>query len=320
VAAEDYIETGWADALAEEDNVAVVRKEKGGRTEKVLTKKKKHGTEDGGEDSGPYKLPSSVTEPVDNLSDCLVLIYGYRKIGKTSMLSHAPKNLNLATEVGYRGLRLVKEDLKTWLKAERVLRALKKDKSFRTVTIDTVDLLYRLAEVATCLDLGVDALGDAEWGKGWSECRRKLSDFMNALTQTGKGVVLLSHANEQGIRRREGGEYDRIMPTMPKQMREVVEPMIDIYACYQYDDDRRVLTVAGDEHLAAGHRFENRFRTPDGRRLKNIDMGHSAAEAWKNFNDAFHNRYEPTTEEDVVEEDRRRTKSDKKKTTFKLKK
>lgn len=282
--------------------MAVVRKEKSG----PLKRKLKKGKEE--ESTGDYRLPTEATEPVSSLADCITLIYGPRKIGKTSLVAQSPKTLVLATEVGYKGLRLVKEDLTTWDKSLAVLRALKKDKTFQTVALDTVDLFYRLAERRTYRDLGITDLSDAEWGKGWNTCKKMLSDYLNDLSKTDKGIFLLSHAHEQSIRRRQGGEFDRMMPTMAKQAREVIEPIVDIYAAYQYDDERRVLTVVGDEHLAAGHRFENRFRTPDGRRLKHIDMGSSPAEAWKNFSDAFHNRFTPSREEDIVEEDRRRPK------------
>lgn len=298
-----------------EAEMAVVRKEKG----KGGFKKKNRAPERD-EPVGDYRLPTTTTEPVNDLSDCLILIYGFRKIGKTSLLAQFAKSLVLATEIGYKGLRITKEDLKSWDRAQQVLRALRKDKTFKTVGVDTVDLLYRLAEKETYRTLGIEDLADAEWGRGWNTCRRLLSDYLNALTQTGKGVVLISHAGEQSIRQREGGEFDRVMPTMPKQAREVVEPMIDIWACYQYDGTRRILTIVGDEHLSAGHRFEERFRTPDGRRIKSIDMGTSPAAAYKNLNDAFHNRYTPTREEDIVEADRRHTRAASSGKKFTLKK
>jgi hypothetical protein len=286
--------------------MAVVKKEVG----KGVTVKRRGKSADKAESEsgGEYRLPTETSEPVESLQECLTLIYGFRKIGKTSMLSQAPKTLVLATEVGYKGLSLVKEDIGSWVRAQQVLRALRKDKTFKTVVLDTVDLFYRLVEKETYRELGIEDLSEAEWGKGWNHCKKMLSDYLNELTRVGKGVFLISHANEQSIRQRQGGEFDRVMPTMAKQAREVVEPMIDIWACYRYDGDRRILTVVGDEHLSAGHRFENRFRTPDGRRLKNIDMGTSAGEAWKNFNDAFNNRFTPSQEEDLVEEDRRRPK------------
>ncbi len=248
-----------------------------------------------------YTLPGEMTEPVSDLGDAVIMIFGVPKVGKTSLASQFGKTLVLATEVGYKGLRLFKEDVDSWNRAKLVLRALKKDKSFKTACIDTIDRLYLLSERETCQQLGIEELADAEWGKGFSSNRKRLSGYLNDIAATGKGLILTSHAQEREVRSRTGGTFDRIVPTMPKQAREIVEAMVDIWGYYQHDGRRRVLQIIGDDQVAAGHRFEDRFRTPDGQRLKFIDMGRNAQEAYRNFVAAFNNRYEPTKEDDVIQ-------------------
>jgi hypothetical protein len=157
-----------------------------------------------------------------------------------------------------------------------------------------------MSERTTCRELGIEDLADAEWGKGFSANRKRFDDYITQLSQLPKGLILISHAMEQTVRQREGPEFDRVMPTMAKQARETIEPLIDIWGCYQYLGRRRVLTVVGDEHIAAGHRFLERFRTPDGDRLRHISMGRSGEEAWTHFTEAFHNRYTPRDKEDVI--------------------
>ena len=268
-----------------------------------------------------YKLPTETSEPVSELSDALVLIHGERKIGKTSMVTRAPKCLLMATEMGYKGLRAIPEDIEDWRKAEVVRRALRKDKTFKTIAVDTADILYKLCEAQTCRDLGIKDLGDEDYGKGWRENRRRFEAFLGGLAATKKGIILISHSTEQEITKRGGETYTRITSSMAKQARESIEGLVDIWAYFCYDGSRRVLVIQGDDHIAAGHRFQERFLTPDGRVLRQIDMGKSPAEAWKNFTDAFHNRYKPTHRNDVVTEEQEDEDRPRKKTVkLKLKK
>jgi hypothetical protein len=279
--------------------VAIVKKLKGSGDRPM----KRKASKEIDEAEKNFKLPTEISEPVDDLGKALILIHGERKIGKTSMACRAPKNLLAATEMGYRGLRAIPEDIGDWRKAELVRRALKKDKTFKTVTVDTVDILYKLCEDHTCRELGVKDLTDVEYGKGWRECRKRFEAYLNALAASGKGIILISHSTEQEIKRRNGDTYTRLTSSMAKQAREIVDGMVDIWGYFCYDGDRRVLVIQGDDLISAGHRFQERFRAPDGRVLKQIDMGRNPEDAWRNFSDAFHNRYEPGDDDVAVEEE-----------------
>lgn len=299
--------------LEQRGDMAVVKKLRGDSQPKKV--RAKTVTDEAAE---AYRLPTEVSEPVDDLGGALILIHGERKIGKTSMSMRAPKNILLAAEIGYKGLRGIHEDIEDWRKAEVVRRALKKDKTFKTVTVDTVDILYKLCEAQTCRDLGIKDLGDEDYGKGWRENRKRFEAYINSLAATGKGIILLSHSTEQEITKRGGDTYTRITSSMAKQAREIVDGLVDIWGYFTYDGTRRVLVIQGDDHIAAGHRFEERFRTPGGLPLRQIDMGRNPTEAWKNFTDAFANKYEPVDENDIVndeeddeDEDRPRKKKSK---------
>lgn len=248
-------------------------------------------------------LPVMLTEPATSIGRCLTLIYGERKIGKTSLAAQFGKTLLIATEVGYKGLRVFKMDAASWRELRNIIKALKTDKSFDTVCIDTIDLAYKKCEKHVCRQLGIDDPSEEEWGKGWRAVRAEFEDMLNELAQTGKGVLLLTHAQEQDVKMRSGESYTHVVPTMSKMAREIIEGMVDIWAYYMYDGTRRVLTVQGDDHISAGHRFEERFKTPDGETLRHIDMGMSAKEAYRNFIAAFNNTYVPTHRQDIVSPD-----------------
>lgn len=254
--------------------------------------------------SAAMALPTKMTSPVSHLRRVLMLLYGERKIGKTSLAAQFDQALLLATEVGYKGLSVYKVDCATWATCRQAAAALKQDKTFHTICIDTIDLAYKKCEKAVCKRLGLDDPADGEWGSGWRAVRTEFEDWLNELAQTGKGLIILSHAQEAEVTTRTGLKYNRITPTMSKMAREIVEGMVDVWAYYQYDDARRVLTIAGDDHISAGHRFEGRFCTPSGRPLKCIDMGASPQQAYANFVAAFNNEYAPKLKRDLVVIDR----------------
>lgn len=281
--------------------MAIVKKD---RADVGMTRKERRQKKQTKRDAVPadvdLSLPKEMTEPIDDLGQCVILISGEKKIGKSSLSAQFGKNLNMAFEIGYKGLRIYKKDIPDWDTARAIVRQLKKDKTFNTVTIDTADKAFKRCEDWSNRKLGIEHASEEEWGKGWASIRNEFERFVDTLTHTGKGVILISHTQEKEVKRRNGESYDRIMPTLPKQGREIVEGLVDIFAHYQYDGDRRILTILGDDHISAGHRFSERFRTPDGHAIRHIDMGKSPEEGHANFVAAWNNEYEPTHEDDVV--------------------
>lgn len=237
-------------------------------------------------------LPTTKTAPSEVLQDYSILLFGEKKIGKTTLASMFVDNLLLCTEPGAKSLDVFKMDVRTWKEFKKIIRLLRKDKRFRTVTVDTVDLLFKLCDGQVCSDLGIDHVSEADWGRGWSAVRDEFTTVMADLMSLGKGVILISHSTEKEIKPRSGPKYDRIQPTMPNTARDICEAMVDIWAYFHYDGHDRILTIRGDEHITAGHRLQTRFRH-DGKELEHISMGTSKEEAFKNFIDAFNNRYTP---------------------------
>lgn len=248
------------------------------------------------------------TEPIDDLGQAVILITGEKKIGKTSLANQFGNNLVMAFEVGYKGLRIRKVDVPDWDTARALVKKMRKDTFFNTMTIDTADKSFKRCEEWSNKRLGISHASEEEWGKGWAAIRNEYERFIDSLTQTGKGVILISHTQEKEVKKRNGESYARIMATLPKQGHDIVTGLVDIWCYFQYDGDRRILTIVGDDHISAGHRFAERFRTPDGRPIRHIDMGRSPEDGYKNFLSAWRNKYVPDREEDLVPEDRTKKK------------
>jgi hypothetical protein len=293
--------------------MAVVRKLKGG--------KKRRDADDDDSNSSPkekFKLETELTEPSDRLEDYIILITGEKKIGKTSLANmFGKKSYFLAFEAGYRGLRLRKTDIgpTEWKKAKLAANALRKAKDqYGPIVIDTVDKAYESCERFICEKLAINHLADEDWGKGYAECKKEFDNFITELSQIGVGLILISHTEEREIKTRHGDKYDKIMPTMSKQARKIIEPLVDIWTCYAYDGKKRVLIIEGDDHVSAGHRLTERFRSPEGKPIRQISMGKDVEEAYDNLVAAFNNEYEP----EESDEDEAPKKNKKK--LFKLKK
>ena len=286
--------------------MAVVKKEKGefrigkkkGKVAKVTEEK--------------FRLPTERSEPEGALGAYTWLIFGEKKIGKTTLTALFGEAIHLFTEPGGKALRLYPVVIDDWRKFRRAIRALKSDTRFDTVVVDIVDKLYPMCEDYTCEKLMIQDLAEEDWGKGWRENRKEFEREFGALLNLGKGVIFISHAQEQKVETRDGKEYDRMMPTMHKRMRDLVEGSVDIWAYYTYVGRRRVLQILGDDHVSAGHRLEGRFLTPDGQPIRRIDMGRSPKQAYRNVTDAFQNKYVPTKSSDIDEPEEEAPKTKKK--------
>lgn len=250
------------------------------------------------------KLTTDYTEPIDDLGQAIILLSGEKKIGKTSLANQFGKNIVLAHEVGYKGLRIRKIDIPDWDTARAAVKTLRTDKFYNTVTIDTADKSFKQCEAWSNRRLGISHASEEEWGKGWAAIRNEYENWIDRISHTGKGIILISHTQEKEVKKRNGESYDRVMATLPRQGRDIIEGLVDIWCYFQYDGDRRILTIIGDDHVSAGHRFAERFRTPDGRAIRHIDMGRSPEDGYKNFLRAWQNKYVPDRDEDLMPDER----------------
>jgi hypothetical protein len=244
-------------------------------------------------------LPTERSVPSDNLWDYLILVYGEKKIGKTSMFSHADNPFYAMFEPGGRSLEIYQRPIRRWRDFQKYVQLLQKDSTeneeegFNPVIVDTADVAYDMCLDHACFRLGIDHPTDAGYGKGWHAVKREFIKQVALLGATGKGVAFISHSAEREIKTRRGGTYDKIMPTMSNQARDVMEALVDIWVSYEYIGEERWLRILGDDHVAAGHRLTNRFRYTDGSPIRFIPAGNSSEETWTNFVAGFNNELDP---------------------------
>lgn len=247
-----------------------------------------------GKDLG-LSLPTSFTEPSNEFENYSLLLFGKKKIGKTSLAAQfsGEKTLFIMTEPGAKSLRLKKVDARSWTELLGYLSLLEKDESFTQIVLDTCDIAYELCFEYICEMKGIEHPGDEAYGKGWSAVKGEFSSFMKRLLSLGKGVVLISHDKVKEVETYGGKKYTQIVPTLSGQAEDIVAGMVDMWFYYTYENDQRVLILEGDDHISAGRRMQDDHFYYNGQRIKEVNMGSSASEAHKNFMLAWNNKYSP---------------------------
>ncbi len=242
-------------------------------------------------------LPSKKNKPSTNLTDYSILLYGAKKIGKTSLASRFPDAYFLALEPGTKALEVYTSTVTGWRELEGYVNLLEEEEhGYKTVVVDTVDLMYEYAFRHICDKEMIDDPNDMnDFGKTWKRIKKTFHDMILRLLNLNCGVILISHDTEKDFELRDGTTINRVQPTMSRQAMEVVEAIVDIICNYAYVDDQRILRIDGSQSTVAGCRLEKNFiikgskpNTP-GSRIVIINMGSTSSLSYDNFEKAFNN-------------------------------
>jgi len=240
-------------------------------------------------------LPTEKSIPLNEIGGFASLIYGRKKIGKTSFCSWFEKAFFLMTEPGAKKLSIFQRAVPDWRHFKAYVVKITGEKNqFETIVIDTVDWLYEICLRHVCTKLMIQHPADLEYGKGWDAVKKEFNAEINKLLNSGKGVIFISHMKEEEIEERSGKKYHRRTNTLSGQAKACVEGLVDIWACYDYDGKKRILTIMGDDFTDAGHRLneppDQNFLYTNGEPVREINMGKTSKEAHDNFMRGFNNK------------------------------
>jgi hypothetical protein len=246
-------------------------------------------------------LPEEPNVPSSVLSDYTMLLYGAKKIGKTSLASRFPNAIFLALEPGTKALSVFSRPVKNFNELLEYVELLEKDTRFATIVVDTVDIAYEYAFEYICKKKSIAHPSEEDdFGATWGEIKAEFKKIVLRLMSIGKGIIFISHDTERKIELRDGKEVERVQPTMSSQAMGVVEALVDIIMNYSYDGNDRILRLDGSHTLVAGNRIEEHFirkggapRMP-GDKIRAIHMGLTSQEAYNNFINAFNNEQDVT--------------------------
>ena len=199
-----------------------------------------------------------------DLSGYITYIYGAAKVGKTTLCSKFPKTLILAFERGYNTLAgVMVQDITRWSEFKETIRELKKPEvraTFDTIVIDTIDVAGTLCDKYICAQLGIDSIGDGGWKtNGWSKYKKELEDCFRTITQLGYALVCISHYKDKTFTRKDGTEYNQIVPTAQTSLNNMIKDMADLYLYAAFDEKeqtRKLIVHSLDNSIECGSRFK----------------------------------------------------------------
>lgn len=208
------------------------------------------------------KLPTEPTPAVAELDRASILLYGPVKVGKTTIAASFPRPLFAATEDGQKFIEAYRQPVTTWQDFLDLSEAFQKEKhEFRTLVIDTADMLFQLCQLHVCEKLGVEHPSEKEYGKGWDALYREFTLALSPLAKMPSGLVFLSHEKSVEVQGR-AVKLMKTVPTMPGQARRIIMPLVDVVGHCTVEDGERIVRFVPTEDAEAGARGEIARRLP----------------------------------------------------------
>ncbi len=202
-----------------------------------------------------------------DIGSYVTYIFGRPKVGKSRFAAEFPNAIFFASEPTQNTIPgIFKIDVTSWAEFKKMVRYLKDPEvqsKFKTVVLDTVDLLAQFCERYICNQEGVEDLKDIAWGAGYGRVEREFEQTLRSIMYLGYGMVLISHETTGTFTREDGTEYNKITPAVgSKRCKAVVENIADIYGRIHTvkDEDgasKQVITLrTNDDSVSGGNHFK----------------------------------------------------------------
>lgn len=213
-----------------------------------------------------FNLQPSVIDR--SLKGKYILIYGKSKSGKTSFAVQAPRTLTCAFELGLNALSGQRYlAMPKWVDFKKVITQLRKPQAkemYDTIVIDTATWAYDLCEKYICQREDVSSIREIPWGQGWNMVKKEFSESLREITMLGFGIILICHEKEKAtdMRDEEGNALTMVEPDGPRQMREIIDALVDIigYIGVEFDpvtkESTRYLYTRSTPTVFAGSRYK----------------------------------------------------------------
>lgn len=133
------------------------------------------------------------------------MIYGVHGVGKTTWASQSPNPILIqceegANDIGTPRFNLCRklEDV-TWCISE-LMGTMSEDKHHDrdTLIIDSLDALENIINVSVCTEMGVEAIGDVEYGQGYGHSHIKWLELLDSIKllseKRNMNIILIAHS------------------------------------------------------------------------------------------------------------------------------
>ena len=232
-----------------------------------------------------YKLPgpNDLNEPPEKLLSYCMLIFGEKGIGKTSLCASFPNSVVGMLEPRRRNLRIRMEDLSPgWERVLEFTYAAVEADDVDTICYDTADRLYDSAMAYVCGAKGVDHPNKMnDYGATWKEVKDTFEGLLGIVQNSGKGLVLTSHAKWKEAELRNGEKLQILCPTLSDAPWTIIKAVADFAFYYGYHGNRRALYLRGHEDLWCACGTKEHFCDPNGKPVRTIYLGRQGADSWE---------------------------------------
>lgn len=252
-------------------------------------------------------LPEVANIPPERLEDSIIVIYGRKGIGKTSLAAQFNRSLVCMFESGRRNLPIVmvpgKDEPKLdWQTFKEYAEAFIESDKFDTLVVDTMDRAYDACLADVCRHLGCEHPQDKnDYGKTWNAVKDEFRAVMEVIKASGKGLVLLSHETPKPLNKasktlkRDGVAaetlLERFEPSCSKQAFEVIQEICDYVFYYGYREEYRCITVRSPNDIVwTSCGMGEQFLDPDGTPISSFKVGNSPKDAYISLQEAYGNQ------------------------------
>jgi len=237
----------------------------------------------------PFALPTEKSAASMNMNDHSWLIYGAKKIGKTSLACQFPGHLLFSFEPASKSVEAYKVDCPTWDAFLGYIAELESaTHEFKTVIIDTgYEAYYRCMEYV-CGKNHIEHPGaQNDFGASWSKVTTEFRKAHLRLAVLGLGMIVVFHETLKDSETLAGQKFDMVLPNWPSQAENLYRAIIDNVVHYHYRGKDRFLLVRGSDYATAGVAMN--FKTPEGEDIYAVPGGTSAQDAFEYLGIAFTN-------------------------------
>lgn len=156
---------------------------------------------------------------------------------------------------------IIAQDIITWSDMKSVCRELKKPEvkdTFSTIIVDTVDLASQLCEKYICGQLGIENIGDGGWTtNGWAKAKKEWEQTFRSIVMEGYALIFISHAKDKTFKRKDGTEYNQVVPSCPTAYNEIIKNMSDIMGYVEIvNGERKLILRSADDSISCKCRFK----------------------------------------------------------------
>lgn len=245
-----------------------------------------------------YALPTEMSGGTVGISEDIWLIYGPKRIGKTSLAAQFPGALLCAFEPASRSVKAYREDCYTWDRFLQVVSALVKQrdpKKFTCAVIDTGLEAYQMCMDYTGKKFGFEHPGGLnDYGASWDKVKKEFRKPFIELQAAGIALIIVCHERLKENETRAGQKFDSVIPAISTQADEFFRAIVGNLVYYHMRGKERFIQVRGTDYIAAGVGGEDHFLTPSGEQVYAVPAGRSYKEAYQNLVLAFENKQEIT--------------------------